>query len=94
MTETLIWLIVFAVILIMSLKSWGGGLGEFFRRTMPSTYARGHDDRWIWCIALAVVGATFIVNPISMLMTLLLLSLIIWAAMKIVRWGLSKAKTY
>ncbi|SHF02037.1 hypothetical protein SAMN02745148_01625 [Modicisalibacter ilicicola DSM 19980] len=94
MTETLIWLVVFAVILIMTLRSWNGGLGRFFERRTPQAFRGGRDDRWIWCIALAVLGATFIVKPISMLMTLLLLALIIWIGFKVVRWGLSKTKTY
>nr|WP_299244657.1 hypothetical protein [uncultured Halomonas sp.] len=91
MTETLIWLIAFALILTLIIKGWDGGLGSFFERTMPAAFKSSRDDRWIWGVALAVLGATFIVKPISMLITLLLLALIVWVLVKLVRWGLAKA---
>ncbi|MGC3873998.1 hypothetical protein ACPF7Z_12090 [Halomonas sp. GXIMD04776] len=91
MTVTLIWLIVFALILTLTLRGWDGGLGNFFERKMPAAFKSSRDDRWIWGIALAVLGATFVVKPISMLMTLLLLALIVWGITKLVRWGLAKA---
>lgn len=93
MTVTLIWLIVFAVILFLALKSWDGSLGHFVERKVPATLRGSGDDRWVWCVALAVLGATFIVNPVSMLLTLLILGLIVWGAKKLVCWGMSKAKT-
>lgn len=91
MIVTLIWLIAFALILTLIIKGWDGGLGKFFERKMPATFRNNRDDRWIWGIALGVLGATFIVKPISMLMTLLLLALIIWVVTKLVRWGITKA---
>lgn len=94
MTVTLIWLIAFGVILFLCLRGWDGALGSFIERRMPNTYKGAQDDRWIWCIALAIVGATFIVNPVSMLLTLLLLALIVWIIAKLMRWGMSKAKMH
>ncbi|WP_048308830.1 hypothetical protein [Halomonas sp. PR-M31] len=91
MTATLIWLIAFALILTLIVKGWDGELGKFFERRTPATFKSNRNDRWIWGIALAVLGATFIVKPISMLMTLLLLALIIWILVKLVRWGIAKA---
>nr|WP_297460188.1 hypothetical protein [uncultured Halomonas sp.] len=93
MTVTLIWLIVFAVILFFTLKSWEGALGRFFDRKIPAALRSHDDDRWVWCVAMAVLGATLIVNPVSMLLTLLILALIVWVAKKLVGWGMSKAKT-
>ncbi|WP_136067160.1 hypothetical protein [Modicisalibacter radicis] len=92
MTVTLIWLIAFAVILFLSLKSWDGPYGHFIDRRIPGAL-RSRDDRWVWCVALAIVGATFIVNPVSMLLTLLILSLVGWAVLKLVGWGMGKART-
>ena len=45
-------------------------------------------------IALAVLGATFIVNPISMLLTLILLAVGLWAGKRLACWGLRKAKLH
>ncbi|SFH37114.1 hypothetical protein [Modicisalibacter xianhensis] len=90
MIETLVWLIAFGVILFLSLKSWDGALGKAFERRLPHTFKGSDDDRWIWSIGLAVIGATFIVRPVSMLLTLLLMGLIAWIVVKLARWGLSK----
>lgn len=94
MTVTLIWLIAFAIILFLALKSWDGSLGRFFERNVPELLKGNKDDRWVWCPALAVLGATFIVRPVSMLLTLLLLALIVWLGAKLARWGMAKAKSH
>ncbi|GHB05059.1 hypothetical protein [Modicisalibacter luteus] len=94
MTVTLIWLIAFGVILFLSLKSWNGALGSALERRLPYTSRSSEDDRWIWSVGLAVIGATFIVSPVSMLLTLLLIGLISWLVVKLARWGLSKAKSH
>lgn len=84
MTETLIWLIAFAVILVLTVKSWDGALGRFFATRVPRPLQSTRDDRWIWCPAIAVLGATAIVRPVDMLLTLLLLALLIWGIKKLV----------
>lgn len=93
MVVTLIWLVAFAVILFFALQSWNGALGDVFARRMPDMLKSGEGDRWLWCVALAVIGATFIVNPVSMLLTLLILCLLIWLGIKLARWGMSRAGT-
>jgi len=92
MIVTLIWLIAFAVILFLSLKSWEGPYGRFIDRRVPKTL-RSRDDRWVWCVAAATLGATAIVNPVSMLLTLLILLLVGWIVRKLVGWGMGKSKT-
>ena len=94
MIETLVWLIAFGIILYLCLKSWSGSLGSFFARRLPDTFKTSEEDRWIWCVALAVVVATAIVNPVSTLLTVLLLALIVWIVVKLVRWGMSKVKLH
>lgn len=94
MTLTVIWLIAFAIFLYLALKSWDGSLGRFIERRAPASFKGSKDDRWVWSIGLAVLGATFIVNPVSMLLTLLLMALIVWVVFKLVRWGMSKAKSH
>lgn len=84
MTETLIWLIAFAVILVLTVKSWDGALGRFFATRLPRPMQTNRDDRWVWCPAIAVLGATAIVRPVDMLLTLILLALIGWVIKKLV----------
>ncbi|GGY05322.1 hypothetical protein GCM10007160_36110 [Litchfieldella qijiaojingensis] len=88
MTVTLIWLIAFAVILYLTLKGWNGALGTFFERKMPELLKSKGDERWIWCPAIAVLGATYIVRPVDMLMTLIVVGLVVWLGKKILGWAL------
>ncbi|QJQ95742.1 MULTISPECIES: hypothetical protein [Halomonadaceae] len=76
MTETLIWLIAFALILFFCLKAWEGTLREFLVKILPEVLRPGHGDRWIWCPAFAVLGATFLIRPIDMILSLLTLALV------------------
>ncbi|MHB0776493.1 hypothetical protein [Halomonas sp. WWR20] len=94
MTVTLIWLIAFALILFLALRAWEGPLGRFVNRSVPKILQHGADDRWVWCGALAILGATFIINPVSMLLTLILLALMVWLGVRLVRWGMNKAKMH
>ena len=45
-------------------------------------------------MALGILGATFIVNPISMLMALIVLALIVLIGGKLICWGMSKVKMH
>ncbi|GAA0568403.1 hypothetical protein ACFQH5_16240 [Halomonas salifodinae] len=94
MTLTLIWLISFALILLLSLKRWEHGLGRFFEQKMPEVLRTGTDERWVWSPALAVLGATFIVRPVDMLLVLIVIGLVVWLGGKLVCWAMSKAKLH
>ncbi|MFD2190494.1 hypothetical protein [Pistricoccus aurantiacus] len=94
MIETLIWLIAFGVILFLTLRSWEGSLGHFFEKKMPAILVSGGDDRWVWCPAIAILLATFIVKPVDMLFTLIVLAIVAWVAKLIIGWALSKAKLH
>ncbi|MCT8467756.1 hypothetical protein KZO85_04100 [Chromohalobacter canadensis] len=94
MTVTLIWLIAFAVILFLALRAWDGSLGKVVKRRIPAALQLDGDDRWVWSIALAVLGATFIVNPISMLLTLIILALIYWVAKRVGCWLMRRVKLH
>ncbi|MBN8414160.1 hypothetical protein LCL99_00395 [Halomonas denitrificans] len=89
MTSLLIWVLAFAVLLAVMIKSWEKGLGCVLDGLLPSVL-RSDDDRWIWCPALAVLGATFIVFPIDMLMTLLVIGVIALVACKLGCWVMGK----
>lgn len=94
MLVTLIWLIAFGVILLLTLKSWDGALGDAFASKMPAVLTSDGDDRWVWCPAIAVLGATMLVRPIDMLFTLLVLALVGWLGKTLVCWAMSKAKQH
>jgi len=94
MTVTLIWLIAFAVILLLTVKSWSGALGTFFERKMPSLLLSGGDDRWVWCPAIAVLGATTVVRPVDMVFTVLLLALIVWLGKSLISWAMNRVKLH
>ncbi|WP_458527113.1 hypothetical protein [Onishia taeanensis] len=94
MTVTLIWLIAFAVILLLTVKSWGGALGSFFERKMPPLLTSGGDDRWVWCPAIAVLGATTVVRPVDMVFTVLLLLLLVWLGKSLVSWVMDRVKLH
>ncbi|WP_168014882.1 hypothetical protein [Halomonas salinarum] len=94
MTVTLIWLIAFAVILLLTVRSWSGGLGTFFEQKMPSLLVSGGDDRWVWCPAIAVLGATALVRPVDMLFTVILLALIVWLGKSLVGWVMNRVKMH
>ena len=94
MTVTLIWLIACAVILLLTVKSWDGPLGHFFERKMPSLLVSGGDDRWVWCPAIAVLGATTLVRPVDMVFTVLLLALIVWLGKSLICWALDRVKLH
>ncbi|MFC3391846.1 hypothetical protein [Aidingimonas halophila] len=94
MTVTLIWLLAFAVFLYSCLRSWDGSLGRFFENKLPRQLLSGRDDRWIWSPALAVLGATFIVRPVEMLMTLIVLGLLFLLGKRVICLAMNKVKLH
>ncbi|WP_158774620.1 hypothetical protein [Cobetia sp. L2A1] len=94
MTVTLIWLVSFAAFYMLCLNCWEGSLGATVKRIIPEPLSIDSGDRYVWGGALAVLGATFIVNPISMLMALIMLTLIIFIGGKLICWGMSKVKMH
>lgn len=89
MTVMLIWLIAFAVFLYLFLKRWDVSVSGMLDAMLPAVM-RSDDDRWIWCPALAVLGATAIVRPVDMLLTVILIALVALVATKLAGWALSK----
>lgn len=89
MTLTLIWLIAFAVLLYLLLKRWEASVSGILDKLLPAVL-RSEDDRWVWCPALAVLGATFIVRPVDMLFTLLVIGLVALICTKLAGWVMNK----
>ncbi|WP_110666083.1 hypothetical protein [Salinicola halophilus] len=95
MTVLIVWLIVFVVVLALALKGWEGMLGRVATRWLPAPLRSGDDqDRWVVSLALAVLAATFIVAPISMILTLILIALLIWIALRVGPWVMKKVKLH
>lgn len=95
MTVFIVWLIAFAVVLLLALRAWEGALGRWVGRWLPAQL-RGDpaQDRWMLSIALAILGATFIVKPVSMLLTLILLAVFIWGGKRLACWAMRKVKLH
>ncbi|TDO06875.1 MULTISPECIES: hypothetical protein [Halomonas] len=89
MTLTLIWLIAFAVLLILFLKRWEASVSRILDALLPAVL-RSEDDRWIWSPALAVLGATFIIRPVDMLLTVIVIGLLALIATKLAGWLINK----
>ncbi|SEK93607.1 hypothetical protein [Halomonas daqiaonensis] len=89
MTLTLIWLIAFALLLFLFLKRWEASVSGILDALLPAVL-HSEDDRWIWCPALAVLGATFIVRPVDMLFTVIVLALVALIGTKLAGWVKNK----
>lgn len=89
MTLFVIWVLAFAVLLAVMIKAWDKGLSCALGSLLPAVL-RSEDDQWIWCPALAVLGATAIVFPIDMLMTLLVIGIIALVGCKLGCWVMGK----
>lgn len=71
-----------------------GSLGATVKRVLPEALSIDSGDRYVWGVALGILGATFIVNPVSMLMALIVLALIVLIGGKLICWGMSKVKMH
>ncbi|CAM3450315.1 hypothetical protein [Halomonas lysinitropha] len=91
MTLTLIWLIAFAVFLTLFLKRWEVSVSSILDALLPAVL-RSEDDRWVWCPALAVLGATFIVRPVDMLFTVIVIGLVALIGTKLAGWIMNKVQ--
>lgn len=89
MIVTLIWVIAFAVILWLCLKRWEASVSGALDKLLPDAL-RSEDDRWVWSPAIAVLGATTIVRPVDMLMTLLIIALLALVGGKLVCWAMKR----
>jgi len=91
MTEIVLWLIAFALILYYCIKAWETQVSDGLNKVMPDVIKSGDDNRWIWSMSLAILGATTLVRPIDILLTAALLTIVGLIAWKITGWVMSKA---
>ncbi|MFQ3786812.1 hypothetical protein [Halomonas sp. A29] len=91
MTEIVIWLIAFALILFFSLKMWESTVSAGLNKVVPRVIKSDDDNRWVWSIALAVLGATTLVRPIDMLLTAIVIAILALFVKKVAGWAMDKA---
>lgn len=92
MTEIVIWLIAFALILFFSIRKWEATVSAGLNKVVPRIIKSGDDNRWVWSLALAVLGATALVRPIDMLLTVIVIAILGLIAKKVAGWAMGKAK--
>ncbi|EWH01758.1 hypothetical protein [Halomonas sp. BC04] len=91
MTEIVIWLIAFALILFFSIKQWDASVSAGLDKVLPRIIKSGDDNRWVWSVALAILGATTLVRPVDMLLTVIVIAILALIARKVVCWAMSRA---
>jgi len=89
MTEIVLWLIAFALILYYSIKLWETKVSAGLNKVMPRVIKSGDENRWVWSLALATLGATTLVRPIDILLTVILLAIAGLIAWKVTSWAMS-----
>lgn len=89
MTEIVLWLIAFALILYYSIKMWETKVSAGLNKVMPRVIKNGDENRWVWSLALATLGATTLVRPIDILLTVILLVIAGLIAWKVTSWAMS-----
>jgi|SRR5690554_553166 len=89
MTEIVLWLIAFALILYYSIKMWETKVSAGLNKVMPRVIKNSDENRWVWSLALATLGATTLVRPIDILLTVILLLIAGLIAWKVTSWAMS-----
>lgn len=89
MTEIVLWLIAFALILYYSIRMWETKVSAGLNKVMPRVIKNGDENRWVWSLALATLGATTLVRPIDILLTVILLVIAGLIAWKVTSWAMS-----
>ncbi|MDN3559044.1 hypothetical protein [Vreelandella neptunia] len=90
MTILIIWLVAFCLIAYFVYQRWNSGVSEGLDKVLPDFLKSHGDNRYLWVITLAVLGATTLVQPVEMLLVVILLALIGWAIMALTKWAGNK----
>ncbi|MDN7131830.1 hypothetical protein [Vreelandella profundi] len=91
MTIFFIWLIAFCLIAYFVNQRWNNGVSQGLDKVLPGFLKSDGDNRYLWVITLAVLGATTLVQPVEMLLVAILLGLIGWGVSALVSWAGNKA---
>lgn len=89
MTQVVIWLIAFAAILAFTYKRWET-VSPSLDRALPELLKSHGDNRDVWALSLAVLGATVLVRPVDILLTVVLIVIIALIGIKVAGWAMNK----
>ncbi|WP_290790284.1 hypothetical protein [Halomonas sp.] len=89
MTQVVIWLIAFVAIFFLTFKRWDS-VSPSLDRALPDLLKSRGDNRILWGLSLAILGATVLVRPVDILLTVLLAVIIGLIGWKIVGWAMNK----
>lgn len=89
MTQVVIWLIAFALILALTFKRWES-VSPALDRILPEVLKSHGENRTVWGLALAILGATVLVRPVDILLTVVLAVIIALVGIKLAGWAMNK----
>ncbi|WP_447928445.1 MULTISPECIES: hypothetical protein [unclassified Vreelandella] len=89
MTILFLWIIAFVLIAYFAHQRWESGVSEGLDKLLPSALKSRGESRYVWIVALAVLGATALVNPVEILLVAILLALIGLVVVKLANWASS-----
>ena len=89
MTQVVIWLIAFALILALTFKRWES-VSPALDRVLPDVLKSRGENRTVWGFALAILGATVLVRPVDILLTVVLAVIIALVGIKLAGWVMNK----
>src|SRR5690554_3393589 len=71
MTQVVIWLIAFVLILALTFKRWDS-ISPALDRALPDVLKSRGNNRTVWALSLGVLGATVLVPRVDPLLTVVL----------------------
>ncbi|WP_299315356.1 hypothetical protein [uncultured Halomonas sp.] len=89
MTQVVIWLIAFALILALTFKRWES-VSPALDRVLPDLLKSRGENRTVWGLSLAILGATVLVRPVDILLTVVLAVIIALVGIKLAGWVMNK----
>lgn len=90
MTEVVIWLLAFVVILFLSYRRWDVSVSKGLDRLLPAAMKTHGDNRLAWCLALAILAATTLVRPVDVLLMAIIIGLLVLICRKLACWAMDK----
>ncbi|WP_447555741.1 hypothetical protein [Vreelandella sp. EE22] len=89
MTILFLWIIAFVLIAYFANQHWERGVSQGLDKFLPGVLKSHGDNRYLWVGALAVLGATALVNPVEIILVAILLALIALVVIKLADWASS-----
>ncbi|WP_404377142.1 hypothetical protein [Vreelandella aquamarina] len=90
MTIFFIWVIAFVLIAYFANKRWEHGFSQGLDKVLPSVMKTHGENRYLWVVALAVLGATTLIRPVDVLLVTILLAVIALVVVKVASCASSK----